>query len=263
MVRVNAVEALAAWLDTDPTDTGEKNVLLIGDFNAYAMEDPITVLEEEGFTNLIDQFPDAEDYSYLYDGQWGYIDHALGSADLLLRISGVATYPINADEPSVLDYNMEFKTAEQLDSLYIPDEFRSSDHNPVLVGLTACERIPPTLRVSVWPSVLWLPIHNYVRVTASVRAFDNQDPTPSVTLLAVTSNEPDNGVGDGDTVNDIRILDNYHFMLRAECSYCGTGRIYTITYSAKDNCGNTTTQSAKVSVPICKIFKDIKPISCK
>lgn len=262
-VRVTAVEELAAWLNTDPTEMDVKDVLLIGDFNSYAKEDPIAALEAKGFTNLIAQFEDIDAYSYLFDGQWGYLDHALGSTGLLSRVTGVATYPINADEPLVLGYEMDYKTEDQLDSLYSPDEFRCADHNPVVVGIAPCERIRPTLSLSVRPKVLWLANHQYVKVTASVTASDNLDPTPSVTLVSVTSNEPDNGVGDGDTVNDILILDNYHFKLRAENSVCGKGRIYTITYRAADDCGNTRTRSAKVSVPLCTLCQKIKPNICK
>ena len=77
--------------------------------------------------------PDA--YSYVFDGQWGYLDHALGSASLVPQVTGVGDWHINADEPSVLDYNTDFKTPGQLDSLYAPDQFRISDHDPVVVGL--------------------------------------------------------------------------------------------------------------------------------
>ncbi|MCO5760393.1 MAG: hypothetical protein NHG36_02615, partial [Chromatiaceae bacterium] len=98
--------------------------------------------------------------------------------------------------------------------------------------------------------VLWPADHRYVDVTAVVTASANQGPYPTVTLVAVTSNEPDNGANDGDTVNDILIVDDYHFKLRAERSGSGTGRIYTLTYQAEDDCGNTTTRSAGVSVPL-------------
>lgn len=70
--------------------------------------------------------------------------------------------------------------------------------------------------------------------------------------LSVTSNEPDNGRGDGNTVDDIVIIDDYEFKLRAERSGLGTGRIYTITYEVTDNCGNTATASAEVSVPLSR-----------
>jgi predicted extracellular nuclease len=80
------------------------------------MEDPIKALEAAGYTNLVSSFLGEDAYSYVFDGQWGYLDHALGSADLDARTRslGVAEFHINADEPSVLDYNTDFKTANLL-----------------------------------------------------------------------------------------------------------------------------------------------------
>jgi predicted extracellular nuclease len=134
-VRVNAVTELLNWFATDPTGTGDPDVLLIGDYNSYAMEDPITYIKNNGFTNLIETFVGTDAYSYVFDGQWGYLDQALGSAALVPQVMGVADYHINADEPSVLDYLEDFKSDGQLVSLYAPDQFRISDHDPVIVGL--------------------------------------------------------------------------------------------------------------------------------
>ena len=134
-VRVHSANLLTAWLETDPTGTGSPDVLIIGDLNSYAKEDPITAIKNSGYTDLIDAFQGGQAYSYCFDSQWGYLYHALGSASLTSRITGVAPYHINADEPSVLDYNMEFKTANQLISLYQPNEFRTADHDPILIGL--------------------------------------------------------------------------------------------------------------------------------
>ncbi|MBI3152408.1 MAG: ExeM/NucH family extracellular endonuclease, partial [Chloroflexi bacterium] len=135
LVRVNAVTELMAWLASDPTGTGDPDILLVGDYNSYAMEDPIAVIENSGFTHLIKSFLGEDAYSYVFDGQWGYLDHALGTSTIVPQISGVADYHINSDEPSVLDYNTDFKSAGQIISLYDDDEFRVSDHDPVLVGL--------------------------------------------------------------------------------------------------------------------------------
>ncbi|MHB8892916.1 MAG: PxKF domain-containing protein, partial [Candidatus Limnocylindrales bacterium] len=74
---------------------------------------------------------------------WGYLDHALGSASLVTQVTGVGDYHIDADEPSVLDYNTDFKSAGQLVSLYAPDQYRVSDHDPVIVGLEPVNA-PPT-----------------------------------------------------------------------------------------------------------------------
>jgi predicted extracellular nuclease len=145
-VRVNAATELMNWLASDPTGTGDSDILLIGDYNSYAMEDPITVIKNAGFTNLIYDFLGANAYSYVFDGQWGYLDHALGSSSIVSQITGVADYHINADEPSVLDYNTDFKSAGQIISLYAPDQFRVSDHDPVIIGLEPDGR--PTVTVS-------------------------------------------------------------------------------------------------------------------
>lgn len=134
-VRTESVRLLLDWLASDPTGTGDEDVLLVGDLNSYAKEMPITTLEAGGFTNLVEEYQGADAYSYVFDGQWGYLDHALGSPTLTSQVTGVADYHINADEPSVLDFNTDFKSAGQIESLFAPDEFRVSDHDPVLVGL--------------------------------------------------------------------------------------------------------------------------------
>ncbi len=135
-VRVNAVNQLTQWLAGDPTGTGDPDVLLVGDYNSYAMEDPITALQGAGYVHLIKSRLGPDAYSYAFDGQWGYLDHALSSASLDSQVSGVADFHINSDEPSILDYNTDFKSAGQVTSLYAPDQYRVSDHDPVLVGLS-------------------------------------------------------------------------------------------------------------------------------
>ena len=134
-VRTNAANLLADWLNSDPTGTGTENVLIVGDLNSYAKENPIAALEAKSFKNLIASRIGSDAYSYVFDGQWGYLDYALGNPAILSRVTGVAEWHVNADEPSVLDYNDDFKSAGQLVSLYAADEFRVSDHDPVVVGL--------------------------------------------------------------------------------------------------------------------------------
>ena len=142
-VRVNSVKELLNWFATDPTGTGDPDVLMLGDYNSYAKEDPITTLEAGGFTNLVLSFVGEDAYSYVFDGQWGYLDQALGTASLTAQVTGVADYHIDADEPSVLDYNTDFKTTNLINTLYAPDQFRISDHDPVMVGLQLND--PPTV----------------------------------------------------------------------------------------------------------------------
>ena len=137
-----SAQLLADWLAGDPTGTGDPDVLILGDLNSYAKEDPITTLEKAGFTNLIEQRIGREAYSYAFDGQWGYLDHALGSASIDSQVTGVGDWHVNADEPSILDYNTDFKTRAQVTSLYAPDQFRISDHDPVVVGLDLTNAAP-------------------------------------------------------------------------------------------------------------------------
>ena len=135
--RTVSAKALATWLAGDPTGTGEDDVLILGDLNSYAKEDPIVALEDAGFTNLVETYLGEDAYSYVFDGQWGYLDHALGSPSVMSQVTGVAEYHINSDEPTVLDYNTDFKTPNLQASLYAPNEFRVSDHDPVIVGPVA------------------------------------------------------------------------------------------------------------------------------
>ncbi len=137
--RVNGATALTQWLATDPTGSGDPDFLIIGDLNAYAEEDPIVAIESAGYTNLIEAFLGSSAYSFTFDGQSGYLDHALATSSLASQVTGVTEWHINADEPSVIDYNTEFKPQD----LYTPTPYRSADHDPVIVGLEL--NMPPTV----------------------------------------------------------------------------------------------------------------------
>jgi Ca2+-binding RTX toxin-like protein len=135
LTRTKAAQALVNWLATDPTGSGDPDFLIVGDMNSYAREDPITMIRNAGYTNLIASFIGADAYSFVFDGQSGYLDHALASSSLTSQVTGVAEWHNNADEPTVLDYNVEFKTANQVSTFYSPAPYRASDHDPVIVGL--------------------------------------------------------------------------------------------------------------------------------
>ena len=132
-VRTMAANLLTTWLATNPTGTGDPDVLILGDLNAYTMEDPIRAIVAAEYTNLVPTFGGGS--SYVFDGQWGSLDHALASAGLRAQVTAARDWYINADEPAVLDYNTEFKSPAQVAAYYAPDQFRMSDHNPVLVDL--------------------------------------------------------------------------------------------------------------------------------
>lgn len=133
--RVLAAQALIDWMAGDPTGSGDPDFLVIGDLNAYAREDPITEFENAGYTNLIRAQHGDDAYSYVFGGQSGYLDHALANSSLTAQVTGVSDWHINADEPIALDYNTNFKSANHVTMLYAGDAYRSSDHDPVLIGL--------------------------------------------------------------------------------------------------------------------------------
>jgi hypothetical protein len=216
--------------------------------NSYAKEDPIDAFKAGGYTDLVALYQGEQAYSYVFDGQLGYLDHALASPGLLGEVTGVADWHINADEPDLIDYDMTFKQDAQ-DAIYAPDAYRASDHDPVVIGLNVRDEIAPTLSMSVSPDQLWPANHKYVKVTATVTTSDNFDPNPTVTLLSVTSSEADSGLGHGDRPNDIVIVNDFIFRLRAERMSFGADRVYTITYQVSDAGGNTLIASATVAVP--------------
>jgi predicted extracellular nuclease len=260
VTRTRAAEALVDWLASDPTGSGDPDFLVIGDLNSYALEDPIDAVRagaddtagtDDDYTNLVRELLGPDAYSFVFDGQAGYLDHALATKGLAGQVTGVAEWHVNADEPDILDYDTTFKPPEQ-DALFEPNAFRSSDHDPVLVGLGLCEETPPTLTVGVSPDRLWPPNHKYVTVQATVAASDNSGTAPTVQLVSVTSSEPDDAPGgaDGATTQDVVIVDDDTFRLRAERDETGSGRVYTVTYRATDACGNATVATAEVTVPI-------------
>jgi uncharacterized protein len=129
--RTVQARALADFVAT-LTAGGESDVLMMGDFNSYLEEDPVKTLEARGFESLLKRLPVAERFTYVFGGETGALDHAYGSASLGAQVTGINPWHINADEPPVIDYNTENKT----DDRYAPTAYRSSDHDPVIVGLT-------------------------------------------------------------------------------------------------------------------------------
>jgi len=133
--RVAQANELMSWLSTDSELSSEPDVLIIGDLNSYAKEDPISTITNSGYINLINQFVGNQGYSYAFGGELGYLDHALASPSLLAKTLDATEWHINADEPRVLDYNVESKSAQQQNDFYAPDAYRMSDHDPLIVSL--------------------------------------------------------------------------------------------------------------------------------
>ncbi|GAA1922014.1 ExeM/NucH family extracellular endonuclease [Microbacterium aoyamense] len=143
-VRTQAASALSDWLATDPTGIGAGRELVLGDLNSYAQEDPMQALYAAGYTDVAD----ADSYTYVFDGMLGSLDHALAGAAIAGEVADAAVWNVNADEPSLIDYDTSFKQPAQ-DALYAPDAYRSSDHDPVVVGLDLIkpDRTKPTATV--------------------------------------------------------------------------------------------------------------------
>ena len=122
------------------------------------------------------------------------------------------------------------------------------------VGGINIDKTAPSCTASASPNRLWPPDHKLVTVNVAVATSDSLSGAAGYTLLSVTSNEPDNGPDDGNTVNDIQGFEigtpDTRGKLRAERSGSGSGRIYTLTYQVTDLAGNTATCSAQVAVPL-------------
>ena len=131
LIRANAAAALADWIEGDPTGSGDADFLIIGDLNAYASEDPLAAFENAGLTSLLGE--QTNPYSFLFDAQSGALDHAVVSASLLPQVVATIEWHINADEPPLLDYNLEYGRDPALFDGSTP--YRASDHDPVVIGL--------------------------------------------------------------------------------------------------------------------------------
>jgi hypothetical protein len=105
----------------------------MGDLNAYMQEDPVTALEAAGYINLIAEKIGPDAYSFLFDGQQGTLDHALGSAELADQVTGIAVWHINSDEADATDYNLDFGRNPNIFDADNP--YRASDHDPIVLGL--------------------------------------------------------------------------------------------------------------------------------
>ncbi|MBB5723076.1 putative extracellular nuclease [Loktanella ponticola] len=138
--RAEAASILAAWLASDPTGQGSENTLLLGDFNAYAKEDPITVLADAGYTDLATAALGENAYSYVFDGQIGTLDYVLANGALTSKVTGVTEWHINADEADAFDYNLDFgRDPSWFDG---DSAARNSDHDPVIVSFDFTPDLP-------------------------------------------------------------------------------------------------------------------------
>lgn len=124
--RVLEAQYLLDFLETESNNNyyGDADVLILGDLNCGTMEEPVRLIEEGGYENIV-SFYSPDGYSYTFNDEVEYLDHALASPSMAGQITGVKPYHINADEPYQLHYNYSEDT-----SMY-----RYSDHDPLIIGL--------------------------------------------------------------------------------------------------------------------------------
>jgi hypothetical protein len=229
-VRTDAAAALTEWLNTTVAPDGR--AIVIGDLNSYDHEDSIDRFVAGGFTDLEKQFNGEHAYSYVFDGQIGYLDYALAQPELTADVSGVSAWHINSDEPSLIDYDMSFKQPAQ-DALWAPDPYRSSDHDPVIVGLNL-DTTDPTIEVTADPETVFPPNNKMRTIEFTIDAADDSgDVTVELTGVTVT----------GSSRAAWEQVDDDTFRVKAV-----KGAVYVFTWTATDAAGNTATGSAEVAV---------------
>lgn len=181
---------------------------------------------------VIDPNPYKNDVTYLWDAVGVTFDDATSATP-------IGTFPLG---PTTVELTFTYTDP-------VSGATSATDTVEVAVG----DINPPTVTGVSDPVYLWPPNHKLHEVNMDLVVMDSCDPDPTVTLLSLTSSEPDNGQGDGNTVDDIQEAevgtDDRSFLLRAERMGGGTGRIYTATYNATDAAGNSTDGVVEILVP--------------
>ena len=149
-LRRQQAQRLRTFISQRLTATSSTDALVIGDLNAYGQEDPVVDLTANGFADQALRF-DVAAYSYVFDGAAGRLDHAIANAALAGKVNRVVHWHVNADEPSVIDYNTEFKAPETRCAAggtslcpadpYQANPYRASDHDPVVLGLNLYNQV--------------------------------------------------------------------------------------------------------------------------
>ncbi len=135
--RTAQAHAVVSFVDTLTASSGSDNVLLLGDFNAYAQEDPMQVFADAGYVDLVSATA-SDQYTYTFDGELGSLDHAVATPSLAASITGTGVWGINSAEWS--DRGFAFKAAEA------GTPYRSSDHDPIVVGISQ-EVVPVDINI--------------------------------------------------------------------------------------------------------------------
>lgn len=242
--RTNAARALVDWLASDPTGSGDPDFLILGDLNSYAQEDPIkaiiagaddTLGTSDDWTNLIAHFQGLFAYSYVFDGQLGYLDHALANASIFPQVTGATDWHINADESDVYDYDTSFKPASQ-QAIYEENAYRTADHDPVLIGLNLTAPTPPNSAPVVVDDNYTVDANATLTVPGEGVLANDSDPDNDP-LTAVLVSDVSNGV--------LTLNPNGSFTYTPSAGFVGTD---SFTYQASD--GELTSNVATVTITV-------------
>lgn len=261
LTRLGAAQALVDWLESDPTGSGDPDFLIIGDLNSYDKEDPIDAIlagsddsagTSDDYTDLSAFFNGELAYSYVFDGQLGYLDYALGSASLTAQVTGVTEWHINADEPDLLDYNTDFKLPPQ-QAIYEPNAFRSSDHDPIIVGL---DLGTAPVCGSAFPSRTNLfPVDNNFKPVFVLGVSDPDGGSIDITITGIFQDEPVDAPGTGGVTGPDGMGVGFSYaQLRAERVNGGNGRVYHVYFTATDEEGLSCDGEVIVGVPVSRLI---------
>uniref|UniRef100_UPI0030F889B3 ExeM/NucH family extracellular endonuclease n=1 Tax=uncultured Pseudoalteromonas sp. TaxID=114053 RepID=UPI0030F889B3 len=245
-IRTEGASAFADWLDSKPTGVDDEDIILVGDMNAYAMEDPIRKFEEKGYKNVVAELDgNTLAYSYSFSGRAGSLDHAVATESLLSKVVAAKDWHINADEPIVLDYNVEFKSEGHQSTLYSESAYRASDHDPVIVDIKSEVVLTPEEQTPVVAPDQVFSIDENSTVGTVIGMLDYSDPNPEdspVVKFIVSEND------------SVSINDQGQLIVAGEIDYEFENRI-TFTVQVEDSVGNVS-KAEKVAVKVNKVRSD-------
>jgi predicted extracellular nuclease len=245
-IRTEGASAFADWLDSKPTGVDDEDIILVGDMNAYAMEDPIRKFDEKGYKNVVAELDgNTLAYSYSFSGRAGSLDHAVATESLLSKVVAAKDWHINADEPIVLDYNVEFKSEGHQSTLYSESAYRASDHDPVIVDIKSEVVLTPEEQTPVVAPDQVFSIDENSAVGTVIGMLDYSDPNPEdspVVKFIVSEND------------SVSINDQGQLIVAGEIDYEFENRI-TFTVQVEDSVGNVS-KAEKVAVKVNNLRSD-------
>jgi len=230
-IRTEAADAFTDWLDNKPTGVDDEDIILVGDMNAYALEDPIRKFDEKGYKNVVAELDgDTLSYSYSFSGRAGSLDHALATESLLSKVVAANDWHINADEPIVLDYNLEYKSEGHQSTLYAEGPYRASDHDPVIVDIKSEVVLTPEEQTPVIAPDQIFTVDENSAVGTVIGTLDFSDPNADVSPVVkfiVSGND------------SVSINEQGQLIVASEVDYEFENRI-TLTVQAEDTVGNVS-----------------------